>query len=270
MVRRLNAPAKAGLHRVAWDLHFPPSTPVELQGGGGAADPDFSFNPQGPMAAPGKYTVSMAKVVDGVATPLGQPQTFEAVPLGLRVAAGPGPGRPARVPAQDGRSATGGARRRAGGGRGPRAAEVHPEGDRATRRGPTSSWPRGAAARPAPAGHRGQAGAAIPPSPSTRSPRRRPSSTGSRGSSAATGPRRRRPPAPSRTTTPSRRPSSPRCWRTSARPSRWTSRGWRISSKPLAPPGRRAGYRAGGRSKKQKAPAVSRRRGPFHFGKPPS
>ena len=81
VVRRITAPGKSGLHRAAWDLHFPPSTPVSITpsrreefGGPG---------PQGPMAAPGKYTVSLAKVVDGVTTPLGQPQTFEAVPLAL-------------------------------------------------------------------------------------------------------------------------------------------------------------------------------------------
>ena len=38
--------------------------------------------PQGPLAAPGTYTVSFAKRVDGVTTPLGAPQTFEAGPLG--------------------------------------------------------------------------------------------------------------------------------------------------------------------------------------------
>ena len=31
VVRRLTAPAKAGFHRVAWDLRFPASTPVQLQ-----------------------------------------------------------------------------------------------------------------------------------------------------------------------------------------------------------------------------------------------
>jgi len=38
--------------------------------------------PFGPLAAPGRYTVSLAKRVGGVVTPLGQPQTFAAVPLG--------------------------------------------------------------------------------------------------------------------------------------------------------------------------------------------
>ena len=33
VVRRLTAPAKAGFHRVAWDLRFPPSNPVQLEDG---------------------------------------------------------------------------------------------------------------------------------------------------------------------------------------------------------------------------------------------
>ncbi len=80
VVRRVTAPAKAGFHRVAWDLRFPPSNPTRLQ----AAEQNvFGGNPQGPMAAPGQYTIELAKQVDGVVTPLGQPQTFEAVPLGM-------------------------------------------------------------------------------------------------------------------------------------------------------------------------------------------
>ena len=80
VVRRLTAPAKAGFHRMAWDLRFPPSTPTRLQAGERNL---FGPGPQGPMAAPGKYTVELAKQVDGVVTPLSQPQTFEAVPLGM-------------------------------------------------------------------------------------------------------------------------------------------------------------------------------------------
>ncbi len=80
VVRRITAPAKAGFHRVAWDLRFPASSPTQLQAGERNL---FGPGAQGPMAAPGKYTVELAKQVDGVVTPLGQPQTFEAVPLGL-------------------------------------------------------------------------------------------------------------------------------------------------------------------------------------------
>ncbi|HEV8579471.1 MAG TPA: glycosyl hydrolase [Thermoanaerobaculia bacterium] len=87
VVRRLTAPPKAGFHRVAWDLHFPASTPTRLQ------EPErnfFSGPPRGPMVAPGKYKVTMAKRVDGVVTQLGEAQTFEAVPVGM-----------ATLPAQD-------------------------------------------------------------------------------------------------------------------------------------------------------------------------
>ncbi|MFL6236772.1 MAG: VPS10 domain-containing protein [Thermoanaerobaculia bacterium] len=78
VVRRLPAPAKAGFHRVAWDLRFPASTPVQLQ----QRERDtFDNGPEGPLAAPGKYTVTLAKQVDDVVTPAGQPQPFEARPL---------------------------------------------------------------------------------------------------------------------------------------------------------------------------------------------
>jgi photosystem II stability/assembly factor-like uncharacterized protein len=91
VVRRLTAPAKAGFHRVAWDLHWPPSNPIRAGGGGrrrggGGGDPDEGGGgdgPEGPLASPGKYTVSLLRVVNDVATPVGPPQTFAAVPLGM-------------------------------------------------------------------------------------------------------------------------------------------------------------------------------------------
>ena len=78
VVRRLTAPAKSGFHRVAWDLRFPASTPVQLQR---QERNEFDNAPEGPLAAPGKYTITLAKQVDDVVTPVGQPQTFEARPL---------------------------------------------------------------------------------------------------------------------------------------------------------------------------------------------
>ncbi len=80
VIRRLNAPAKAGFHRVAWDLRFPPANPVEIETG--EADL-FDGGPQGPLAAPGKYTVTLARQANGVVTPVGQPQTLQAVPIGM-------------------------------------------------------------------------------------------------------------------------------------------------------------------------------------------
>jgi len=80
VVRRLSGPVTAGFHRVAWDLRFPPANPTDLK-------PPVTDNPfrdpiEGPLAAPGAYRVSIAKRVGGRLTSLGDPQTFEAVPLG--------------------------------------------------------------------------------------------------------------------------------------------------------------------------------------------
>src|SRR5688572_13062584 len=80
VVRRLTAPAKAGLQRVAWDLRLPPSSPTELKPP--PTDNLWSDPPVGPMLAPGQYTVRLSKMVAGQETPLGSPQTFATVPLG--------------------------------------------------------------------------------------------------------------------------------------------------------------------------------------------
>lgn len=78
-VRRLVGPAAAGFHRLAWDLRLPAMTPVQLKA------PEygpFGGAPQGPLVAPGRYTVSLAKWADGRLTPIAGAQTFEARPLG--------------------------------------------------------------------------------------------------------------------------------------------------------------------------------------------
>jgi photosystem II stability/assembly factor-like uncharacterized protein len=78
VVRRLTGPTWPGFHRIAWDLRYPSTTPAR------SGEPRFSwYTPQGPMAMPGKYTVSIAKYADGKFTPLGETQTFECEPLGL-------------------------------------------------------------------------------------------------------------------------------------------------------------------------------------------
>ncbi|HXA19809.1 MAG TPA: glycosyl hydrolase [Thermoanaerobaculia bacterium] len=82
VIRRVSGPAKAGFHRVAWDLRYPPPSPIELK------EPEadvFAPPPGGPLVAPGKYTVRIAKRVDGVETTLGAPQTFNVVPLYLSI-----------------------------------------------------------------------------------------------------------------------------------------------------------------------------------------
>jgi hypothetical protein len=81
VVRRLGGKAKAGLHRVAFDLRYPASEPTKLK----VEEPFLPWEsaPMGPMVAPGTYTVSLAKRIDGKLVPLGQAQTFTAQPIGF-------------------------------------------------------------------------------------------------------------------------------------------------------------------------------------------
>ncbi|MDH3497177.1 MAG: glycosyl hydrolase [Gemmatimonadota bacterium] len=71
VVRRIAGKTSSGLHRATWDLRYP-----GFAGGGGRG----GF---GPLAVPGRYTVSLAKVVDGALTELVAPVPFDVEPLGL-------------------------------------------------------------------------------------------------------------------------------------------------------------------------------------------
>ena len=82
VIRRVSGPVTAGYHRVAWDLRYPPPSPIEL------TPPEidvFSPPPGGPLVVPGKYTVRLVKRIDGVDTPLGDAQTFNVTPLYLSI-----------------------------------------------------------------------------------------------------------------------------------------------------------------------------------------
>jgi len=97
VVRRLTGPTTAGVQRVTWNLRYPTPNPVAAGagaggaggggGGGGANDepdqetPFGGGGPAGPMVAPGRYTVALAKRVDGVVTAIGDPQSFMVAPL---------------------------------------------------------------------------------------------------------------------------------------------------------------------------------------------
>lgn len=87
VVRRITGPVSAGFHRVSWDLRFPAPDPASLETP--PTDDPFSDPPMGPLAAPGKYSVSIATRVDGRATPIGEQQAFQAVPLGTATLAPP-------------------------------------------------------------------------------------------------------------------------------------------------------------------------------------
>ncbi len=79
VVRRLTGPAEKGLHRVSWDLRYPPHDPARLTP---RARNAFSSDPMGPMVVPGTYSVSLAKFENNELTELAGPETFETVPTG--------------------------------------------------------------------------------------------------------------------------------------------------------------------------------------------
>ena len=78
LVRRLEGPAKSGFHRVTWDLRWPVmgAWRPPREGGGNPFR-----RPQGWLAAPGTYTVELAKRENGGMTPLTEPQSFVVKPL---------------------------------------------------------------------------------------------------------------------------------------------------------------------------------------------
>lgn len=74
IVRRLTGPVKAGFARVAWDLRY-----AAPQLAGPRAPDSDDDGPQGPVAAPGQYTVTLALRHDGQRKEIGT-QTFMAEP----------------------------------------------------------------------------------------------------------------------------------------------------------------------------------------------
>jgi len=77
VVRRIPGPTEKGFHRVAWDLRLPSPKPVT-----GEAPPEEAWDVlPGFLAAPGSYSVTLSKRVDGVLTELAGPADFEVVRL---------------------------------------------------------------------------------------------------------------------------------------------------------------------------------------------
>ena len=83
VVANLEGPPGQGFHRVAWNLRHPSLEPVELDTEPAIWEVDVDEGPAGPPAVPGTYSVQLSKRVGGEIVPLGGPQTFETVPLGL-------------------------------------------------------------------------------------------------------------------------------------------------------------------------------------------
>ena len=77
-VRKLSKPMMYGLNRIVWDFRHAAQEPIKLKEikPGRYGEPDM-----GPLAIPGKYSVSVAKVHNGYSTQLVDPVAFNCVSL---------------------------------------------------------------------------------------------------------------------------------------------------------------------------------------------
>ncbi|RPA69967.1 glycosyl hydrolase [Cyclobacteriaceae bacterium YHN15] len=73
-IRWIEGTAKTGLHRASWDLKLPPPNPINLTVP--AFQPPWVSDPEGPLVAPGKYSVELYLLNNGKLEPQGDAQEF--------------------------------------------------------------------------------------------------------------------------------------------------------------------------------------------------
>ena len=78
-VRWIEGANKEGLHRTSWDLKLPAPDPITLTEPG--FKPPWADDAEGPLAAPGKYTVELFIEHDGSLESQGTPQEFTVKPV---------------------------------------------------------------------------------------------------------------------------------------------------------------------------------------------
>lgn len=77
VVRKLKAPAKKGLNRIAWDLRFANSRPINPN-----QEERFGrWNRGGAMVVPGTYSAALSKEINGNVSELTEAISFDVVPL---------------------------------------------------------------------------------------------------------------------------------------------------------------------------------------------
>jgi photosystem II stability/assembly factor-like uncharacterized protein len=76
-IRRVSGSTAKGFNRVTWDLRHPAPYALRLK----PAATSSGDEPAGLLAAPGNYTATLTKEVDGEVTTLSPPVNFEVVPL---------------------------------------------------------------------------------------------------------------------------------------------------------------------------------------------
>jgi photosystem II stability/assembly factor-like uncharacterized protein len=79
VVKRIDGPAGKGFHRVAWDMRYPAPDPINLTPKKDYAP--WEGTPQGPMALPGNYSVTLSKRVQGELVEIASAQSFALKPL---------------------------------------------------------------------------------------------------------------------------------------------------------------------------------------------
>ncbi|MBK8698799.1 MAG: glycosyl hydrolase [Saprospiraceae bacterium] len=73
VIRRIEGPVKKGFHRVAWDLRHPTLDAIRSTN---TANPTSGF-----MCAPGRYSATISKEVNGEVSTLSEPEYFEVKPM---------------------------------------------------------------------------------------------------------------------------------------------------------------------------------------------
>jgi len=78
-VRWLEGNNAEGIHRIAWDLKMPAPDPIRLTKP--AFQPPWAGDPEGPMVAPGQYSVELFVEQNGKLTSQGEKQNFTVKPI---------------------------------------------------------------------------------------------------------------------------------------------------------------------------------------------
>jgi photosystem II stability/assembly factor-like uncharacterized protein len=74
IVQRVDGETSKGMHRIAWNLRYPQNDPLPTE------ETHFEA-PQGYLAAPGNYTATLVKQVDGQTTAIADPIEFDVVQM---------------------------------------------------------------------------------------------------------------------------------------------------------------------------------------------
>jgi hypothetical protein len=82
VVRRLTGPATSGIHRLAWDLRYPPGYFAAGRQPESESDNPFSERIAGPLVMPGKYSVTVWEEKEGKITQVAGPQSFSVTVMG--------------------------------------------------------------------------------------------------------------------------------------------------------------------------------------------